>query len=53
MDIILQEVSSITTTFLYVVTVVHLFTLLGGVDFIAIIIYNHFKKNTIQVKLLE
>jgi cytochrome c oxidase subunit 3 len=44
--------SSITTTFLYVVTVVH-FHLAGGVISLLIIIYNHFKQNTIQVKLLE
>jgi cytochrome c oxidase subunit 3 len=41
--IILQELSSITTTFLYVVTVVHLIHL-GEVDFLLIIIYNHFKQ---------
>jgi cytochrome c oxidase subunit 3 len=45
--------SSITTTFLYVVTVVHLIHLAGGVISLLIIIYNHFKQNTIQVKLLE
>jgi cytochrome c oxidase subunit 3 len=43
--------SSITTTFLYVVTVV--LNSLGGVISLLIIIYNHFKQNTIQVKLLE
>jgi cytochrome c oxidase subunit 3 len=43
--------SSITTTFLYVVTVVHLIHLVGGVISLLIIIYNHFKQNTIQVKL--
>ncbi|MFV8338296.1 cytochrome c oxidase subunit 3 [Flavobacterium sp. LB3P21] len=36
--------SSITTTFLYVVTVVHLIHLAGGVISILIIIYNHFKQ---------
>jgi cytochrome c oxidase subunit 3 len=41
--IILQELSSITTTFLYIVTVVHLIHL-GEVDFLLIIIYNHFKQ---------
>lgn len=36
--------SSITTTFLYVVTVVHLLHLAGGVISLLIIIYNHFKQ---------
>ncbi|MFE3846479.1 heme-copper oxidase subunit III [Flavobacterium sp. LB3P45] len=36
--------SSITTTFLYVVTVVHLIHLAGGVISLLIIIYNHFKQ---------
>ena len=36
--------SSITTTFLYVVTVVHLFHLAGGLISLLIIIYNHFKQ---------
>ena len=36
--------SSITTTFLYVVTVVHLIHLAGGVVSLLIIIYNHFKQ---------
>ena len=36
--------SSITTTFLYVVTVVHLIHLAGGVIALLIIIYNHFKQ---------
>ncbi|SHF84489.1 cytochrome c oxidase subunit 3 [Flavobacterium segetis] len=36
--------SSITTTFLYVVTVVHLIHLAGGVLALLIIIYNHFKQ---------
>jgi cytochrome c oxidase subunit 3 len=45
--------SEITTTFLYVVTVVHLIHLAGGVISLLIIIYNHFKQNTIQVKLLN
>ena len=36
--------SSITTTFLYVVTVVHLMHLAGGLISLLIIIYNHFKQ---------
>jgi cytochrome c oxidase subunit 3 len=36
--------SSITTTFLYVVVVVHLIHLAGGVISLLIIIYNHFKQ---------
>ena len=36
--------SSITTTFLYVVTIVHLMHLAGGVISLLIIIYNHFKQ---------
>ena len=36
--------SNITTTFLYVVTVVHLVHLLGGLISLLIIIYNHFKQ---------
>ncbi len=36
--------SSITTTFLYIVTVVHLIHLAGGVISLLIIIYNHFKQ---------
>ncbi len=36
--------SSITTTFLYVVTVVHLAHLAGGIISLLIIIYNHFKQ---------
>jgi cytochrome c oxidase subunit 3 len=36
--------SSITTTFLYVVTVVHLLHLAGGLISLLIIIYNHFKQ---------
>ena len=36
--------SSITTTFLYVVTVIHLIHLAGGVISLLIIIYNHFKQ---------
>ena len=36
--------SSITTTFLYVVTVVHLAHLAGGLISLLIIIYNHFKQ---------
>jgi cytochrome c oxidase subunit 3 len=36
--------SSITTTFLYVVVVVHLIHLAGGIISLLIIIYNHFKQ---------
>ena len=36
--------SNITTTFLYVVTVVHLAHLFGGLISLLIIIYNHFKQ---------
>jgi cytochrome c oxidase subunit 3 len=36
--------SSITTTFLYIVTVVHLLHLAGGLISLLIIIYNHFKQ---------
>ncbi|MES2544668.1 MAG: cytochrome c oxidase subunit 3 [Bacteroidota bacterium] len=36
--------SKITTTFLYVVTVVHLVHLVGGMISLLIIIYNHFKQ---------
>jgi cytochrome c oxidase subunit 3 len=36
--------SSITTTFLYVVAVVHLLHLAGGLIALLIIIYNHFKQ---------
>jgi cytochrome c oxidase subunit 3 len=36
--------SSITTTFLYIVTVVHLAHLAGGLISLLIIIYNHFKQ---------
>jgi cytochrome c oxidase subunit 3 len=36
--------SSITTTFLYIVTVMHLVHLAGGVVSLLIIIYNHFKQ---------
>ena len=36
--------SSITTTFLYIVTVVHLVHLAGGLISLLIIIYNHFKQ---------
>lgn len=38
------EGSSITTTFLYVVTVTHLLHLAGGLISLLIIIYNHFKQ---------
>jgi cytochrome c oxidase subunit 3 len=36
--------SNITTTFLYIVTVVHLAHLFGGIISLLIIIYNHFKQ---------
>jgi cytochrome c oxidase subunit 3 len=36
--------SSITTTFLYIVTVVHLIHLAGGLISLLIVIYNHFKQ---------
>lgn len=36
--------SNITTTFLYVVTIVHLAHLFGGIISLLIIIYNHFKQ---------
>jgi len=36
--------SSITTTFLYIVTIVHLAHLVGGLISLLIIIYNHFKQ---------
>lgn len=36
--------STITTTFLYVVTVMHLLHLAGGIISLLIIIYNHFKQ---------
>ena len=36
--------SSITTTFLYIVTLVHLLHLAGGIISLLIIIYNHFKQ---------
>ena len=36
--------STITTTFLYVVTVTHLFHLAGGIISLLVIIYNHFKQ---------
>jgi cytochrome c oxidase subunit 3 len=36
--------SSITTTFLYIVTIVHLMHLAGGIISLLIIIYNHFKQ---------
>ena len=38
------QASSITTTFLYVVTVMHLLHLAGGIISLLIIIYNHFKQ---------
>ena len=47
--------SNITTTFLYVVTVVHLAHLFGGIISLLIIIYNHFKQkyNTTQTLGIE
>lgn len=36
--------SSITTTFLYIVTIVHMAHLIGGLISLLIIIYNHFKQ---------
>lgn len=36
--------SSITTTFLYIVTIVHMAHLFGGIISLLIIIYNHFKQ---------
>lgn len=36
--------SSITTTFLYIVVVIHLLHLLGGMISLLVIIYNHFKQ---------
>lgn len=36
--------SSITTTFLYIVTIVHMAHLVGGLISLLIIIYNHFKQ---------
>ena len=38
------QASSITTTFLYIVTVMHLLHLAGGIISLLIIIYNHFKQ---------
>ena len=38
------QASTITTTFLYVVTVMHLMHLAGGLISLLIIIYNHFKQ---------
>jgi cytochrome c oxidase subunit 3 len=52
MGIILLEVKAITTTFLYIVTIVHLMHLAGGLISLLIIIYNHFKQKTTRVKLL-
>jgi cytochrome c oxidase subunit 3 len=51
MGIISQEARA-RLTFLYVVTVVHLIHLAGVISLL-IIIYNHFKQNTIQVKGIE
>jgi cytochrome c oxidase subunit 3 len=49
------QASSITTTFLYIVTVMHLLHLAGGVISLLIIIYNHFKQkyNSIQTIGIE
>ena len=44
--------SSITTTFLYIVTVVHLVHLAGGLISLLIIIYNHFKQKYNSSQLL-
>ena len=38
------QASSITTTFLYIVTLMHLLHLAGGIISLLIIIYNHFKQ---------
>jgi cytochrome c oxidase subunit 3 len=38
------QASSITTTFLYIVTLIHLLHLAGGLISLLIIIYNHFKQ---------
>ena len=47
--------STITTTFLYIVTIVHLAHLLGGLISLLIIIYNHFKQkyNSTQILGIE
>ena len=47
--------SSITSTFLYVVTIVHLAHLAGGLISLLIIIYNHFKQkyNSTQILGIE
>jgi cytochrome c oxidase subunit 3 len=47
--------SSITTTFLYIVTVVHLIHLAGGLISLLIIIYNHYKQkyNSVQTLGIE
>ena len=47
--------SSITTTFLYIVTIVHMAHLFGGLISLLIIIYNHFKQkyNTTQTLGIE
>jgi cytochrome c oxidase subunit 3 len=49
------QASSITTTFLYIVTLMHLLHLAGGVISLLIIIYNHFKQkyNSIQTLGIE
>ncbi|MSP84548.1 MAG: heme-copper oxidase subunit III [Flavobacteriaceae bacterium] len=44
--------SSITTTFLYIVTIVHLAHLLGGLISLLIIIYNHFKQKYNRTQIL-
>jgi cytochrome c oxidase subunit 3 len=44
--------SNVTTTFLYVVTVVHLVHLFGGIISLLIIIYNHFKQKYNSGQLL-
>jgi cytochrome c oxidase subunit 3 len=53
MGIILLEVrAQLPQHFLYIVTIVHLMHLAGGLISLLIIIYNHFKQNTTRVKLL-
>ncbi len=44
--------SSITTTFLYIVTLMHLLHLAGGIISLLIIIYNHFKQKYNSTQML-
>ena len=44
--------STVNTSFLYVLTILHLAHLFAGVISLLIIIYNHFKQNTIRPKPL-